>query len=138
MKNLVFVAIAVVLFSACLKSNDVPEPDRILVPMNFSRVITPDSTQVGDTMVAQVTVTGSNLCYRFEGYDGARNGVSEEFDIFAVGSIPNPNKKDTTCPDIQYSKDTVLRITPKTPGKLTLKFYNGSTIFKVDTVVVYN
>lgn len=138
MKNLVFVAIAVVLFSACLKSNDVPEPDRILVPMSFSRVFTPDSTKIGDTMVAQVTVTGSNLCYRFEGYDGARNGVGEEFDIFAVGSIPNPKKKDTTCPDIMYTKDTVLRITPKVPGKMTLKFYNGSSIFKVDTVVVYN
>lgn len=137
MKNLVFVVVVAVFFTACLKSTEVQEPDRILVPMSFTRVITPDSSKLGDTVKAQVTVTGTNLCYRFEGYDGVNSGP-DQYDIQAVGSIPNPAKKDTTCPDILYTKDTVLRVTPKLAGKLILRFFNGSSLYKADTVEVYN
>lgn len=135
MKKLALISLAVLPFAACLKSDAYMEDNnQVLVNMNFVRVNTPASATVGDTLFAQVTVTGSNTCTVFKGFNGTTSGV-DQYDIRAIGSVPNPNSA-SGCADAVIAKDTFLTITPKSPAKLVFRFYNNETLYQADTIVV--
>lgn len=133
MKHLFFLFMIACCFASCLKTTPAVEPDRILSYMTFVNIERIDSAHVGDTINAHIKVTGPNQCYRFEGFEGKQSGTNQ-FDIAAVGSIPNPAKGDTTCDQTLYVKDTVFRIYPKVSGPLILRYFNTSNLYMTDTI----
>lgn len=137
MKKLALVALVVISFASCLKTESQPESAEIYVPMNFVSVQTPDTAAVGDTVLAYVTVSGANTCYKFAGFNGSSTG-SEQYDIRAVGTGPNPNygTPNPNCLNITITKDTFLTILPKIKGRLIFRYLNSDQLFRADTVVV--
>lgn len=135
MKKIVFIAFAMVGLVACLKTNNIPQSDRILVPITISATNLPDTANVGDTIVAAVRVTAPNLCYRFEGFDSFNSG-EKQYDIQAVGSKPNPELPSTGCEQTVYVKDTTFKFKLPFTGKYVLRFYNGQQIFSADTLII--
>ncbi|HQD09900.1 MAG TPA: hypothetical protein PLQ65_09565 [Flavihumibacter sp.] len=133
MKKLALVGLVLVSFVACMKTDSYPDNEEVLVNMNFVTVNTPDSTSVGDTVLAHVTITGSNTCTVFKGFNGTTSGA-DQYDIRAIGAVPAQNTAG--CTDAVIAKDTFLTITPKAPAKLVFRFYNNETLFRADTVVV--
>lgn len=120
-----------------MKTTDVPEPERLLVPMNFTSVSSIADAKMGDTVSTNISVTGPNGCYKLEGFDARANGIGPNtFDILAVGSVPNPAKGDTTCPGSVYTKDTTFRFRLPSSGQYILRYYNNTTLFKADTIEV--
>lgn len=136
MKNLGFLLIVSVFFTACLKDTSPPEPERLYDYLSFAFVNGPDTALVTDTISFQVRVGGTKSCYRLEGYEGVSSG-DRQYDIRAVGSFPNPALGDTlNCNNGLYIKDTTVKFTPRGSGKQVFRFYNGTTLFRADTVVV--
>ncbi|MFT4023596.1 MAG: hypothetical protein QM664_07420 [Flavihumibacter sp.] len=135
MKKLAIAGLVMFSFAACLKTDSYPQNDDVLVNMSFVNVQTPDTAVVGDTIFAQVKITGTNTCTVFKGFNGTTSGT-DQYDIRAIGAIPNPNLGTTGCADAVIAKDTFLTITPKSPAKLVFRFYNNETLYQVDTVVV--
>ncbi len=135
MKKILLAGLVIVSFAACMKSTTAPPSERIYASMRFNLVQTPDTAQVGDTIKSQVIVVGSNTCYQFEGFNGSPSGA-DQYDIRAVGSIPNPALGTASCVDYPVQKDTFLTITPNTAGRLIFRFYNETELFQVDTIVI--
>jgi hypothetical protein len=74
---------------------------------------------------------GPDLCYRFAYF--TVNPQQFLIDIHAIGTFPtNP----VGCAQAIYYKDTTLSLQPNVAGKYVLRFYNGSQLFKSDTVNV--
>ena len=136
MKKLALIGLVMLSFAACIKTEDYPEDNEILVSMNFVQVNTPPSAQAGDTVRANVRITGSNSCTVFKGFNG-NTSATDQYDIRAIGAVPNPNLgANPGCTDMIISKDTFLTITPKAPGKLVFRYFNNETLYRADTVVV--
>ncbi|WP_157473992.1 hypothetical protein [Flavihumibacter petaseus] len=140
MKKFVLAGVVMVALAACMKTSTPPAAERIYASMSFSVVQSPDTAAVGDTVKSYVTVTGSNTCYKFEGFNGTPS-AGNQYDIRAVGSIPNPDYSGydpSACMNFPITKDTFLTITPKATGKLVFRFYNNDVLFRADTLVVVN
>lgn len=135
MKKIVFAGIAILGLAACLKTNDLPQSARILVPLTITATNLPDTANSGDTISANIRVTGPNQCYRFEGFESFNAG-DKQYDVQAIGSKPNPQVSDTTCPGAAYIKDTTFKFRLTVTGKYVLRFYNGQQLFSADTVVI--
>ena len=135
MKYLGFLLFTALFFTACLKSNTSPEPDRVYEYLSFYHVQGPDTVSVSDTITYQIRVGGQKACYRLEGYEG-QESAANQYDIRAVGSYPNPVLGDTLGCVGNYIKDTTVRFTPRGSGKQIFRFYNMSTLFRADTVFV--
>jgi GH25 family lysozyme M1 (1,4-beta-N-acetylmuramidase) len=74
---------------------------------------------------------GPDLCYHFAYF--TLNRQQFLVDIHAIGTYPT---KPTACPLAIYYKDTTLSIQANAVGKYVLRFYNGTQLFKADTVQV--
>ena len=135
MKYLGFLVVTALFFTACLKNNTVPEPERLYDYLTFTHIQGPDTVTVTDTITFNSRVAGSRACYRLEGYEGISSG-DKQYDIRAVGSYPNPVLGDTLDCIGTYAKDTTVRFTPKAAGKQVFRFYNNTTLYRADTVVV--
>ena len=136
MKKIVFAGLALVGLAACLKTNDLPQSNRILVPLTITATNLPDTVNSGDTIIASVRVTAPNLCYRFEGFESFNSG-DKQYDIEAIGSKPNPQVTDTAaCAQGVYVKDTTFSFKLTVTGKHVLRFYNGQQLFSADTIVI--
>lgn len=135
MKYLVFLVVTALFFTACLKDNNPPQPERLFDYLTFTHVEGPDTVTVTDTIAFSIRVTGSRACYKLEGYEGISSG-DKQYDIRAVGSYPNPVLGDTLDCVGTYVKDTIVRFTPKAAGKQVFRFYNNTTLYRADTVVV--
>lgn len=135
MKYLGFLVITALLFTACLKNNTIPEPERLYDYLTFSFIQGPDTVTVTDTIAFQIRVTGNKKCYKLEGYEGMSSG-DKQYDIRAVGSYPNPILGDTLDCVGTYIKDTIIRFTPKPSGKQVFRFFNNTTLYRADTVIV--
>lgn len=136
MKNLGFLLIVSVFFTACLKSNTPPVEERIYDYLTFTFVNGPATASTSDTIRFQVRVSGTKSCYKLEGYEGVAS-ADRQYDIRAVGSRPNPVLGDTLdCNNGIYTKDTTIKFTPRSSGKQIFRFYNGTNLFRADTVLV--
>jgi hypothetical protein len=96
------------------------------------KTTTPRTTTIAQGISSNITVSGSDLCYRFHHFD-----ISQRFlfgyEIHARGTYPS---KATACPLAIYSKDTVLQLYPSSAGQYLLKFYQEDVLIKTDTVQV--
>lgn len=135
MKNLGFLLIVSVFFTACLKDTTTPQAERLYDYLTFTFVNGPDTASVTDTISFNIRVGGNKSCYRLEGYEGVSSG-DRQYDIRAVGSYPNPVLGDTLNCNGVYIKDTTVKFMPRNAGKQVFRFYNGTTLFRADTVVV--
>ncbi|KYP13551.1 hypothetical protein [Flavihumibacter sp. CACIAM 22H1] len=135
MKKFLFSAAVVLSLTACLKTKDYPPDERVLVTISFANVNTPDTVKTTDTVVTRLRITAPDQCYRYEGLD-TRNSGPNQFDIQAIGSKPNPALPLPTCDPFPYSKDTTFKFRLTTPGKYTLRYYNGTTLMQADTLVM--
>ncbi|ULQ53299.1 hypothetical protein [Flavihumibacter fluvii] len=136
MKMLGFLLVTVMFFTACLKDTTPPVPERLYDYLNFAHVQGPATATVRDTITFQVRLTGSKACYRLEGYEGQAS-ADKQYDLRAIGSYPNPALGDTaSCIGAPYVKDTTIRFTPRAEGKQVFRFYNNTTLYRADTVLV--
>lgn len=136
MKKFVFTAAVVVSLTACLKTRDLPPDERVLVAIPFSFVNTPDTAKMTDTITTVIRVTAPDLCHRYEGLDSRQSGTNQ-FDLQAIGSKPNPQLPSTgPCDPFPYVKDTTFKFRLQTPGKYVFRYFNGSTMLQADTLVI--
>ena len=105
---------------------------RRVVDLIINSTNTPKTTSVLQGITSDIRVNGADLCYKFE-YFEVKNPSNLIFEINAKGSFPEGNP---VCAQAIYSKDTIVRIQPPVPGTYVLKYYNGNTLFKSDTVTV--
>lgn len=121
-----------VLIAALLSACDKPiESDTQFTELSFVQTNTPANALVNQNIVSSVRVAGADLCYRFAYF--TVNPQQSFVDIHAIGSYPT---KAYACAQAIYYKDTTLSIRATATGKYVLRFYNGSQLFKSDTVQV--
>ena len=122
------------LISACIKSEPAL-PDTVLTDLTITQTTTPASVSANQNIVSDVKMSGPNQCYRFAQFDVYQQSPLL-YDVRAKASIPNPDKGNVNCAPPVYKKDTVLSIPTHLTDKCVLRFYNGSQLFKADTVQV--
>lgn len=100
--------------------------------LTISAVSAPAAASLEGNIVANVRCTGPNLCYRFIAFE-VKETAAREYDIRAKGNVPGP---DAVCAQAVYVTDTTVHVKPTTAGLYTLRFYNGTALFKTETVQV--
>lgn len=105
---------------------------RRIVDLTINRTNTPKTSSITQGITSEVRVNGADLCYKFE-YFEVKNPSGLVYEISAKGSYPEDNP---ACAQAIYVKDTTLKIPTAVAGNYVLKFYNGHTLFKSDTVIV--
>ena len=128
MKTVCFLLLTMFLVIACVKPVD---SDIQFKDLNFVQTNTPTTGTVNQNIVSNVRVSAPDLCYRFAYF--TVNQQQLLVDIHAKGTYPTEPK---ACAQAIYNKDTTLSIPATTAGKYILRFYNGSQLFKSDTVQV--
>ena len=110
-------------------------PDTVLTDLEITQTNTPTAVPRLQSIVSTVHMRAPNLCYRFSHFQVAQiNPVL--YQINAKATIPNPDKNNAVCLPTVYQKDTTLSIPTTVAGKYVLRFFNGTQLFRVDTVVV--
>lgn len=128
MKTLYFLLIAVLVVMAC----DKPIlSDTQLTDLSIVQTTTPKTGTVNQNIVSTVKVSGPDLCYNFAYF--TVNKQQFLIDVHAIGTYPT---KQGACPQAIYYKDTTLTIPLTTAGQYLFRFYNGTQLFKSDTVQV--
>lgn len=120
-----------VLFCSC--SRDTPDlPDTVLVDLTITQTNTPATGTRNQPIISSVKMTAPDLCYRFSLFQVVQENPLV-YTINAKGTYP---RQPTGCPAAVYNKDTLLSIPTSLAGKYVLRFYNGTSLFKSDTVTV--
>lgn len=121
------------LLISCTKEATDPETDKDTVNLTITATTTPATANAEGNIVSRVRCSGPNLCYRFKEFEVKETG-DKQYDIRAKGTFPTD--KNTICAQAVYVVDTTVSIKPAATGRYTLRFYNGTTIFKTDIVQV--
>jgi hypothetical protein len=120
----------ILVFSAsCKKTNNA---GRIDVDLDITETQTPATANHGTPLVSRVKSYAPNACYRFERMD-VQVTASNEYAIHSVGSV---ERGATVCADVLIQADTTISIPTVAAGQYILRFYNGTRLFKADTVQV--
>jgi len=107
------------------------ESDIQFVDLSIVQTTTPKTTTQNAGITSSIKVTGSDLCYNFAYF--TVNNQHFVVDIHAIGTYPT---KPTACAQAFYYKETTLSVPTTASGQYVLRFYNGSQLFKSDTVQV--
>ncbi|MGZ3975374.1 MAG: hypothetical protein ACXVMI_13985 [Flavisolibacter sp.] len=99
--------------------------------LDFTQTNTPKTGIANQDIISHVKVSGPDLCYNFAYF--TVNKQQFLVDIHAIGTYPT---KPVGCATALYYKDTTLSVSVTAAGTYVLRFYNGSQVFKSDTVVV--
>lgn len=129
------------LLMSCSKTVTEPETemnkqqgtDETLVNLTITATTTPATASMEGNIVSSVRCVGPNLCYKFKTFE-VKETAAREFEIRAKGTFPSG--ENVVCAQAIYSVDTTVSIKPTTTGQYTLRFYNGTTLFKTDVVQV--
>ena len=133
-KNFFAISLLVITAISCSKES-VFLPDTVLTDLEITQTNTPTAVPRLQSIVSTVHMRAPNLCYRFSHFQVAQiNPVL--YQINAKATIPNPDKNNAVCLPTVYQKDTTLSIPTTVAGKYVLRFFNGTQLFRVDTVVV--
>jgi len=128
MKTPGFLLLTVLLLTAC----DKPIlSDTQLTDLNIVQTTTPKTGTANQNIVSMIKVSGPDLCYSFAYF--TVNKQQFLVDVHAIGTYPT---KAGACPQAVYYKDTTLSLPLSSPGQYVLRFYNGTQLFKSDTVLV--
>ena len=119
-----------------LLSCEIPEiASSKLVDLQIVNTRTPSSVVKGNDITSIVTCEAPDLCYVFSRFDVTGVG-NKQYNIHAKANYPNPLSGGIVCAQAIYRIDTTLRIPTAEPGTYVLRFYNGHSLYKRDTVVV--
>ena len=129
-RAIAFLFVAMLLFQACTKSDSTIAAD--FRELNVVETVTPRSTAKSGEIVSVVTCQGPNLCFRFSHFAVAE-AANKTFDVRAKATFPG---EPVACAQAIYRVDTTLRIPVSDAGTYYLRFYNGTQLFKTDTVTV--
>ena len=128
------IVLAVFMLASCEKPNLVP-PEDVVVDINITGVNTPASGNRNQPIIASISMTAPNQCYRFSHFQVATQNPLL-FEVRAKATIPNPDAGTVVCVPQTYTKDTTLSFNTHLTGKHVIRYYNGTQIFKVDTVII--
>jgi hypothetical protein len=131
MKKSGILIIAVLSFAGCKKSTEADDA-RVSVNLQITSTQTPSTGSQGETIISRVKSYGPNLCYQFDRMD-VQTTAPREYAIRSLGTVP---KGDPVCAQALMQVDTTISIPIATSGTYILRFYNGSQLFKADTVQV--
>jgi len=93
--------------------------------LNIVQTSTP-ATDTNQNIVSTISVSGPELCYRFAYF--TVNQQKLLVDIHVIGTYPT---ESMDCAQAIYNK-----VAATTAGKYVLRFFNGTQLFKSDTVQV--
>ena len=99
--------------------------------LDIAQTNTPKTGIANQNIISHIKVSGPDLCYNFAYF--TVNKQQFLVDIHAIGTYPT---KPVGCATALYYKDTTLSVPVGSPGTYVLRFYNGSQLFKSDTVRV--
>ncbi|TCJ19365.1 hypothetical protein EPD60_02835 [Flaviaesturariibacter flavus] len=118
------------LFAGCRKS----EETNFREAANFTITSTqaPATRAQGEPILSRVVSYGPNACYRFEKME-VQATAAREFAIRSRGTVLRGN---VACAEVLVQVDTTVSIPTPTAGQYILRYYNGATPFKADTVQV--
>jgi hypothetical protein len=128
MKTIYVLLLTAFLMIACDKPI---ESDIGFTDLDIVQTTTPATGPVNQNIVSAIKVSGPDLCYHFAYF--TVNKQQFLVDIHAIGTYPTT---PGACPQAIYYKDTTLTLPLTTAGKYILRFYNGTQLFKSDTVQV--
>jgi hypothetical protein len=128
MKTAYFLWLNLFIFISCDKPI---ESDVQFTDLSIVQTTTPKTGTVYQNIVSTVKVSGPDLCYHFAYF--TVNTQQFLVDVHAIGTYPT---KPGACAQAIYYKDTTLAIPVNTAGNYVVRFYNGTQIFKSDTVQV--
>lgn len=131
MRYIVIAAIILVMPSfLCSKEKD----DNGLCAVNLSIVAAqiPATVSVGSDITAVVRCSGSDLCYSYTHTD-VKNIAPRIYEIRTMGTYPC---KPAICAQAIYYAEPSVRINTTQIGQYILRYYNGNTLFRADTVIV--
>jgi hypothetical protein len=130
MKKLIFLLLVVAFLFSCNKKEE--RSGLCDTYLNITSTNTPKTTTASAGITTVVRGYGSNLCYSFTGTE-ITPGASNSIEIKLKGKFPcGP----AICAEALLSvRDTVTINTTQT-GSYYLKFFNGNSLFKTDTVIV--
>ncbi|RYZ23751.1 MAG: hypothetical protein EOO16_03610 [Chitinophagaceae bacterium] len=118
------------LFASCKKSEETNT--REATHFTITDTQTPATRTQGQPIVSRVLSTGANSCYQFEKMD-VQSTATREYAIRSLGTVLRGN---VACAQALVQIDTTVSIPTTTAGQYILRFYNGTTQFKADTVQV--
>lgn len=120
------------LVSFIITSCDKPiESDVQFTDLSIVQTTTPKTGMVHQNIVSTIKVSGPDLCYHLAYF--TVNQQQFLVDIHAIGTYPT---KPGACAQAIYYRDTTLAIPVNTAGNYLIRFYNGTQMFKSDTVQV--
>jgi len=128
MKTAYFLWLNLFIFISCDKPI---ESDVQFTDLSIVQTTTPKTGTVHQNIVSTVKVSGPDLCYHFAYF--TVNTQQFLVDVHAIGTYPT---NSGACAQAIYYKDTILAIPVNTAGNYVVRFYNGTQIFKSDTVQV--
>jgi hypothetical protein len=105
--------------------------DKQFTDLSIVQTTTPKTGTVNQNIVSNVKVSGPDLCYNFAYF--TVNKQQFLVDVHTIGTYPT---KPGACLQAVYFKDTTLSIPVTEAGQYVLCFYNGTQLFKSDTVQV--
>jgi hypothetical protein len=128
LKTIYSVLLLAFLSTACDKP---VESDTRFTDLSIVQTTTPKTGAVNNNIVSTIRVSGPDLCYRFAYF--TVNKQQYFVDVHAMGTYPT---KPGGCATALYFKDTTLSVPVSVAGSYILRFYNGTQLFRSDTVQV--
>ncbi|MBL7741060.1 MAG: hypothetical protein JNK14_17695 [Chitinophagaceae bacterium] len=131
MKYIVIAAIILVMPSfLCNKEKD--NDGLCAVNLLIVSAQTPATVPAGSDITALVKCSGSDLCYSYTHTD-IKNVSPRIYEIRTMGTYPC---KPAICAQAIYYAEPSVRINTTQTGQYILRYYNGNTLFRADTVTV--
>lgn len=133
MKYVLTAALALVTLFGCIKEG--ANYQTFISDLPIVSTNTPTTSNIGDSVVSHVRCelpsrTGSVV---FKGLQVAKQGDTL-YNIRAIAEFTQKSD-DVTVPGV-WAVDTILTVKTPVAGNYVLRFFNGNTVFKSDTVVV--
>jgi hypothetical protein len=133
MKNTRLSFVLAFLAFGCAKP-DIAIPERLSVDLAITQASAPANVARYAPIPVQLRVTGLNQCYQFSFFQVIQPNPLT-YDIQAKGTMTNPDTNPVCAPQA-YTKDTTVMLPTQFAGKHALRYFNGTVLFRVDTVMV--
>ena len=122
--------VLITLFISCRKNHNEEKCDTFF---NITTTQTPASVSVLQGINTTIKSYGGNSCYSFSKTD-VRQASGNAFEIRSIGKVSCNG--DLVCVDVLIGATDNVHIPTSIPGIYILKFFNGNSFFKADTVQV--
>jgi hypothetical protein len=118
-----------VILVSCKLDPSLIKYNNVVIPLDQKSV--PETATVNTPLSIYAKATAENGCWsniHFV-FDTL---AAKEFELYALADF----ESNGVCPTIALMADTVINITPVTPGEYTIKFWNSASTWDIDTINV--